>query len=146
MNTQKLTSPADPASPESDQLCFADPIESQAAIADSLRRIAAMQREHAEAAQFARPALERLVKAMRGGTGQSYKIRRLLFSLWNGKPADLSDVLCLDWPLRKDVSAVMLGWGFSGHGCQQEFFYKAMEAACASAGILDWFREEGGAL
>ena len=106
-------------------------------------KLKANREEQRRAAVIARPALERLVVVCRHKTGQGYKLRALLYSLWNGKPADLSDLLCLDWALRKDLLAVAAAFGFEGSG--ESFFYKEMEAAFKAAGLLDWFIEEGGA-
>lgn len=89
------------------------------------------------AVESARPALERLVNVCGHGTGQGYKLRSLLFSLWNGKPADLSDTLLLDWPLKLDLAAVIVAFG------HDTFFYDEISAAFQSRGLLDWFIEEG---
>jgi hypothetical protein len=97
--------------------------------------------ERTLAVRAARPALARLVAACAHHSGQSVKLRALLFSLWNGKPADLSDVMTLDWSLRQDLCAVILAFGF-GSG-PQEFFYQAIETEFRQAGLFDWFIEEG---
>ena len=73
-------------------------------------------------------------------TGQGYKLRSLLFSLWSGKPAELNEVLCLDWPLRKDFAAVVLGWGYEDS--EWQFFYDAMIAELESRDLVDWFKAE----
>src|SRR5688500_11099303 len=86
--------------------------ENQAAIREFAMRGKRVRTEQKQAAEDAQPALTRLVEACAGKSGQAYKIRKLLFSAWNGKPADLSDVLCLDWELKKDICAVLLAFGF----------------------------------
>lgn len=77
-----------------------------------------------------------LVAACRQKTGQSYKIRALLFSLWNGKPASLLEIVGMDRALREALLAVMAVFG-----CD-EFFYDAIGDAFNGAGLLDWFCEE----
>lgn len=102
-----------------------------------------MKAQRGERQQFAEnafPALQRLVSAMSAKTGQGYKLRALLFSLWSGKPAELNEVLCLDWPLRKDFAAVVLGWGYED--AEISFFYDAMISELQSRGLVDWFKEE----
>ena len=113
-------------------------------VQQALSRMHAQRHEHRLAARNGIEALPRLVDVMRGRSGQSYKLRRLLFSLWSGTPgADLSDVVCFDWEVRRDLCRVLLGWGFEDH--ETKFFYSALEAALRSAGLMDWFQEEGGA-
>lgn len=92
------------------------------------------------AVDLARPALDRLVDVMRYRTGQGYKLRSLLYSMWNGKPASLCEVCGLDYELRQDLGAVILAWGFGRR--DWEFFYDAMKAAVTRAGLWDWFLEE----
>lgn len=105
----------------------------------------AIRAEHRAAALAALPALKRLVEAMLVRTGQSYKVRGLLFSLWNGKPAKLNDTLCLDWALKRDVCAVVLGFGYEGSAsmAQPEFFYEAIKGEVQHAGLWNWFLEAG---
>lgn len=93
------------------------------------------------AVTLARPALQRLVDAMRHKTGQGYKLRALLFSLWNGLPTSLNAVCGLDHQLRQDLCDVILAWGYGRD--DWEFFYNAMKAAVSSAGLWDWFLEAG---
>lgn len=101
------------------------------------------KQRHAErriAADAARPALARLIECMRHKTGQGYTLRKLLYSLWNGQPASLLDVLLLDWSLRQDFTAVLLGFGFESP--EQSFFYDEIRTALTEAGLLDWFIQE----
>ena len=99
-------------------------------------KLRALRAERAALVLPAVEALDRLVVCCAGGTGQSYKLRTLLFSLWNGKPADLLESVSLDWELKKDFCAVVLAFG------HDEFFYDAMEFAFEQRGLLSWFKEE----
>ena len=110
-------------------------------IREALDRLRAMTGQQRGAVQLARPAINRLVDVMRHKTGQGYKLRALLFSLWNGKPTSLSAVCGLDHQLRQDLCDVILAWGY-GRG-DWEFFYDAMKSAVSSAGLWDWFLEAG---
>jgi hypothetical protein len=100
---------------------------------DHKERIAAM-----EAAFLAVP---RLAEAMAQKSDQSYTIRKLLFSLWGGKVADVSDVMLLDWSLRKDVCAVILAFGFEDG--PRKFWYDDLIAAIRPYRLEKWFMEEG---
>ena len=70
--------------------------------------------EQPAAAQAGLAALPRLVKACCHKGDTSYRLRGLLYSLFNGHPANLNDIQCLDWSLRKDLAAVILGMGSPG--------------------------------
>ncbi len=125
--------------------------ENAAALQVFFTRQKALRAEHRAAAAAALPALRRLVEAMLVKTGQGYKLRGLLYSLWNGQPAPLNDTLCLGWELKRDVCAVVLGFGFDGSASQgaPEFFYEAIKSEVKGAGLWTWFLqagEEGGAL
>ena len=102
--------------------------------------------EGREAVTTALPALDRLCEVMRGRSGQPYKVRALLYSLWNGQPASLVEVVGLDWEIKKDLCAVILAFGCeSGPFCKGEpfsFFYDAVAAAVKKAGQFEWFLEE----
>lgn len=88
----------------------------------------------------AREALQRLVVAMAHKSGQGLKLRALLYSLWNGKPASLNEVLLLDWTLHKDFCKVLLAFGYNdAHG---EFFYDDIKAAVQQHGLWEWFLQE----
>lgn len=93
------------------------------------------------AADLARPALARLVAICGGKTGQSYKLRALLYSLWNGQPASLLEVVALDWAIREDLLSVVRGFGFEGLACEP-FFYDAISNAFKKANLFDWFIQE----
>jgi hypothetical protein len=110
--------------------------DNKTALDDFFGQIRQMKAERNAAVTAARPALDRLVATFQAQTGQSYKIRALLYSLWNGKPASLSEVLCLDWSLRQDLVAVLLAFG------ADDFFYDAVREAVESVDAFDWFVEE----
>jgi len=88
----------------------------------------------------AKPALLRICQAMAYHTDQSYKLRALLYSLWNGQPASILEVVTLDRALRKDFCAVLLAFGF--HDGKEEFFYDAVTDALKAAGQFEWFVQE----
>jgi hypothetical protein len=111
--------------------------ENQQAISDFFARQRKFRAERDTAVAAAKPALARLAEVCRNKTGQSYKIRALLFSLWNGKPAKLSDTLGLDWDLKKDFAAVLLAF------CAEDFYYYDLLEAFKAAGLSEWFLEEG---
>ena len=98
--------------------------------------------EYRAAAVAGPAALDRLVAALKENhfTGQPYKIRELLYSLWNGKPAQLNELLGLDWELRKYVCAVIAGFGFED--AQTKLFYNAISDRLKAADLFDWFTEE----
>lgn len=98
--------------------------------------------QHKLAAVEAKEAMEQLCQAMVSKTGQAFKLRALLYSLWNGKPATLSDVLCLDWFLRMQLVAVISGFGYEG--AEVKFFYDDMKATLDRHNLMTWFIEEGG--
>lgn len=102
--------------------------------------VKATREQHRLAAIVALQALERLVDVLQYRCGQPYKLRSLLYSLWNGKPAQLTHLLSLDWQIRQDMCALMLGFGYEDREVQ--CFYKAIENAVRSAGQWEWFLEE----
>jgi len=55
----------------------------------------------------AKQSLGQLVRCCRQQTGQGYKLRGLLYSLWNGKPYSLLEIICLDEVLRLDLLTVL---------------------------------------
>lgn len=81
-------------------------------------------------------ALERLAAVLCGRSGQPYHLRAVLFSLWNGKPASMVEIVNLDWEIRKDLAKVMLAFG--AEGC----FYNELEAAVRAVHQWEWFLEE----
>jgi hypothetical protein len=91
------------------------------------------------AVEAAVPALDRLCEVMRGRSGQPYKVRALLYSLWNGQPTRLNEVLSLDRNIREDFCAVLLAFGYCDR--EVEFFYDAVTAALKKVGQYEWFIE-----
>lgn len=97
--------------------------------------------ERRAAALAAEPALRRLCGVMRQKTHQGHHVRGLLYSLWNGLPYSLLEVVVCDWSVRKDIAAVILAFGFESRDGEVKFFYDAIQAAVTSAGLWDWFLE-----
>lgn len=114
-----------------------DDSQRDAVLNEMFAGLARTTKERRAAVAPAQAALARLCDVMRSGTNQSYHVRAMLFSLYNGKPASLIEVLSLDWAIRQDVCAVILAFGFEEPGT--EFFYGAMKAAVTAAGLWDWF-------
>lgn len=110
------------------------------AVKDALAEMRAHALERRQACVDALPALDRLAEMMLGGSGQCYKVREILFSLWNGKPASLIEVVNLDWAVRKDLVAVILAFGYEDS--KVKFFYDALKSAVERRGNWDWFIEE----
>ena len=106
-----------------------------------LAQWAAVNAERRAAAVEGRAAFRRLLRVMEHKTGQGYKLRALLYSLYNGQPASLLDAITLDWAIRKDLNLVLLGFGceFAGDQKQFGFFYDAMKTDLQQAGLFDWF-------
>lgn len=86
--------------------------EAKRDVQETLQRFRAVALERRQAALEAGPALERLAAVMQNRSGQCYKVRELLFSLWDGKPAELLEIVNLDWLIRKDLTKVMLAFGY----------------------------------
>lgn len=96
--------------------------------------------EWREAVTKAIPAMNRLAVVLQSRSGQPYKLRGLLYSLWNGKPFSLVEIVGLDWAIRKDLAAVLLAFGFEDK--LAKFFYDAVRNAITGAGQWAWFLEE----
>lgn len=92
------------------------------------------QRERRSTVPPAKEALGRLVNCMAHRSGQAQKVRGFLYSMWNGQPTALTDVLGLDWPVRKDLCAVLQAFG------HDEFFYNEISGPIDAAGLGEWFR------
>jgi len=114
--------------------------ENDAALQEFFARQKSVNAERVKAAVVALPALKRLCRVMCERSGQPYKVRALLYSLWNGKPVELNEVLGLDWELRKDVCQVILAFGFEESTVK--FFYTAIENEIRAVRQWDWFLEE----
>ncbi len=106
-------------------------------IEDFVAAMATVRFERDRAVPPAKLALDELVKVCANKTDQSYKIRALLYSLWNGKPRSLLEILSLDWELRKHLLSVLKAFGHDA------FFYKQIRDAFQQRGLLDWFLQEG---
>ncbi len=119
---------------------FPTPEEDERSLAEFLTSTNQLIKERRAACEQAIPALERLAIVMQGRSGQPYKVRTILFSLWNGKPAAVNEVLGLDWAIRKDLCAVLLAFGFED--MTVAFFYDALRKAIEDAGQWNWFIEE----
>lgn len=149
------TQPASPSNPPINPgIHHTQPMEDPAtdlepAPLDLFDQLRSQRNERLEAVAIAQPALARLCQAMAQKTGQSHIIRLLLYSLWNGKPASLLEIVSLDWPIRKDVVAIILAFGFENstigpapeYKLQQGvcFFYDAIKTAVTQAGLWEWF-------
>jgi hypothetical protein len=88
---------------------------------------------------ISKQALSRLVKCCSVKTGQGYRLRGLLYSLWNGKAYSLLEILSLDLALRMDLLLVLAAFG------ADNFFYDEIKAEFVKAGLFNWFCEEGDA-
>jgi hypothetical protein len=95
-----------------------------------------LKTERAEAVTAACPALARLCDVMQCRSGQPYKVRALLWSLYNGKPVAMNESLGLDWEIKKDLAKVFLAFG------DDSFFYDALREQVTAAGLWEWFVSE----
>src|SRR4051812_24092068 len=94
-----------PALSKAPRIHFPTEEEKKAVIDEFIASQRVMRKERRAAVDVAALALPRLCEVMHVRTGQSYKVRALLYSLWNGKPASASELMNLDWDIRKDVCA-----------------------------------------
>ena len=93
-----------------------------------------------DALPAAAAAIAQLVRSCEARTRQSYKVRALLYSLWNGKPASLRDITTLDYDLREALLAVLTVLRvFGSEGLSYDGVFDAFD----NAGLGDWFLEEG---
>lgn len=105
--------------------------EKKAALDEFFAAVHTAARESEAAVAAAKPALERIAAAITGrDNSQALRVRNLLCSLYAGGSAraDVSDLLTLDWSLRKDLCTVFLAFN---HG---EFSYAALIAAFERVG------------
>lgn len=126
--------------------------DQSAALASFRAHLREVRQKQAAAIAAAVPALERLVDVCANNTGQSYKVRTLLYSLWNGQAASLLEIVTLDWAIKEDLLAVLLAFGSEPLN-SEPFFYDALAGAFKRRGLMDWFTEahcetqtEGGGL
>lgn len=104
-----------------------------------LKRTQQQQRGVIESARVVMPGL---VDVCAAKTGQSYKVRALLYSAWNGQATSLLDGLTgLDWGIKTDVLTVLLAFGCEPGGGTPAFFYDAISDAFKAAGLFEWFCE-----
>ena len=68
-------------------------------------------------------------------------MRSLLFSLYNGRPTDLNDIVSLDWNLRSDLMIVMMAFGWESPSGHDSFFYNQLEYAIVEEVIWEWFTD-----
>ena len=116
----------------------AEPVSHATALSDFIAAVRTAALESDAAVEAAKPAIARLAATVVGhDNGQALRVRSILLSLYTGGSAlaDLSDLLALDWPLRKDLCAVLLAFG---HG---EFDDDYLKSAFELAGDLgaQWF-------
>lgn len=111
--------------------------ENQAALREFFAERKQVNEERRQAVLAAEPALKRLCEVMCDRSGQCYKVRSILYSLWNGQPTQISETLNLDWQIKKDICAVILAFGFEDK--DTKFFYNALEQAVRATGQWDWF-------
>ena len=86
--------------------------------------------------QLGRDAIQRLMPVLAGRSGQCFKLRGILYSLWNGQPYSLVEVVNLDWEIKQNLSVVMASWGYPG--C----FYDDLRDAIVKTGQWPWFLEQ----
>ena len=82
---------------------------------------------------LATAGMERLVACMKNKTGQSCHLRNLLYSLWNGHPTRMVEIVNLDRSLRSTLLSVMCVLG------SNTFFYDEISKAIKAAGLFDSF-------
>jgi len=114
------------------QMCPRCQEKTQREILERLAEERAAAKLHADLAVI---ALERLLPVLSGRSGQSYKLRGLLYSLWNGQPYSLLEIVNLDAAIKNDLSLVIMAWGYPG------FFYDEMRNAIIATGQWAWFLE-----
>ena len=103
-------------------------------VAEFFAAVRAAARESQLAVAKAKPALNRIASAIvHRDNSQALHVRSILVSLYTGGSilADVSDLMALDWSLRKDLCAVLLAFG---HG---EFGYEYLKTAFETAGDRD---------
>ncbi len=101
-----------------------------------LAQFRAEQQHAALQGQLGTSALDRLVPVLSGRSGQSYKLRGILFSMWNGQPFSWNEIVSMDTDIRKDLSVLIVAWGHDG--C----FYTELQRAVTAAGQWHWFLEQ----
>ena len=120
---------------------IADAAEQDAALAEFFVAVRTAAKEADAAVDDAKPALARLAAVIvNRDSGQALRVRSLLASLYTGGAAlaDVSEILMLDWSLRKDLCSVLLAFG---HG---ELGYQYLKSAFEQAGDINlgWLLSE----
>lgn len=138
MSAQPSTLEKPRAMNSTEPIHISEALERHTAFAEFVAAVRVAAKESEAAVGEAKPALARIAASITGhDNGQALRLRALLVSLYSGGRVctDLSDVMALDWPLRKDLCAVILAFG---HG---EFGYDYMKSAFEQAGDVDarWF-------
>jgi len=110
----------------------------ETALTDFFHSVRLAIAESGAAVAAAKSALGRITKAIaRRDNSQALRVRSLLISLYAGGDAlaDVSDLMGLDWTMRKDVCAVLLAFGHGG------FDHEYIKTAFEQAGDIDaeWF-------
>ncbi len=108
--------------------------EQDAALAEFFAAVRTAAKEADAAVDDAKPALARLAAAIvNRDNGQALRVRSMLASLYTGGStlADVSDIMTLDWALRKDLCSLLLAFG---HG---EFGYEYLKSAFEQAGDIN---------
>lgn len=112
-------------------------------MAKSMRQMREARAEHRAAAIAGHEAIKRLVIACGHKSGQSRTVRAALYSLWNGGARSLREsVTGIDWSIKKDLCAVMLGFGFDGNEAVPSLWDDAIRKPFEAAGLWGWFLEE----
>ena len=119
-------------------------------VREEINRMLEVRQKHGEAARLARRSLDTLILVMRNKTGQSYKVRAFLYSLWNGQAVSLLDAITLDYDLRRCLCDVIMAWGYEARPVDfnndQSFFYDYVKERVTKAQLWDWFLDmDGGA-
>ena len=111
--------------------------ERDAVLKDFAGKLNTARDERRAAVAAAEPALQRLCGVMRQMTDQSGHVRGLLYSMFNGQPYSLLEIVAVDWAVQKDICAVLLAFGYEDR--ETKFFYDSIKTAVVSAGLWDWF-------
>src|SRR5688572_22407017 len=90
-----------------------------------LEQLAVTRRERLPFVHAAGEATNRLCAVMAQKTDQSHRLRALLYSMWNGKPTSLLEIVVLDWPLRRDLGLILMAFGYEDR--ETHFFYDELK-------------------
>ncbi len=101
-----------------------------AALAEFFAAVRTAAKEAEAAVNDGKPALARLAAAVvNRDNGQALRVRSLLASLYTGGATlvDVSEIMALDWSLRKDLCSTLLAFGHGELG--HEYLKSALEQA-----------------